>query len=160
VTATNQKPDNQRRLEIPARLREDLHGLFEPDSPVPAGIDRAILARAGRRFVRRRPRFRIIRLAAWAGSIAAAAAIFLIVSLDRPEKAVSPSVTRSVAGLVQASDIDRNGRVDILDAFKLARQIESTKEPEIQWDINRDGMVNRDDVDYVAFAAVRLDKGV
>ena len=57
-------------------------------------------------------------------------------------------------------DIDGNGRVDILDAFKLARDIESAEKAEMKWDINGDGFVNRSDVDFVAFAAVRLDKGV
>ena len=57
-------------------------------------------------------------------------------------------------------DIDGNGRVDILDAFKLARDIESAEKTEMKWDINGDGFVNRSDVDFIAFAAVRLDKGV
>ena len=56
-------------------------------------------------------------------------------------------------------DVDRNGRVDILDAFKLARHIESAGAVEGKWDMNGDGQVNREDVDIVAFAAVRLDKG-
>ncbi len=50
--------------------------------------------------------------------------------------------------------------MDILDAFKLARQIESADSAEIKLDVNGDGKVNRDDVDLVASAAVRLDKGV
>ena len=62
--------------------------------------------------------------------------------------------------VVARADIDQSGRIDILDAFKLARHIESADRPETKWDINGDGSVNRDDVDYVAFAAVRLDKGV
>ena len=61
---------------------------------------------------------------------------------------------------VQATDIDRNGRVDILDAFKLARHIESAGRTETEWDFNGDGLIDRSDVDVVANAAVRLDKGV
>ena len=61
---------------------------------------------------------------------------------------------------VVPSDIDGNGRVDILDAFKLARGIEGVERGATEWDINGDGVVNREDVDYVAFKAVRLDKGV
>jgi hypothetical protein len=60
----------------------------------------------------------------------------------------------------QAADIDRNGRVDILDAFKLAKHIESAGSTETKWDINGDGLIDRSDVDVVALAAVRLDKGV
>jgi len=50
--------------------------------------------------------------------------------------------------------------VDILDAFKLARHVESAGAVEAKWDFNADGLVNRKDVDAVASAAVRLDKGV
>jgi hypothetical protein len=46
--------------------------------------------------------------------------------------------------------------VDILDAFKLAKSIESTEPIEKEWDINGDGLVNSSDVDLVASAAVRL----
>ncbi len=68
----------------------------------------------------------------------------------------------SINGVLAAvpADIDLNGRVDILDAFKLARHIESDARPDARWDINGDGLVNRTDVDNVARAAVRLDKGV
>jgi hypothetical protein len=69
------------------------------------------------------------------------------------------SLLEDAESFVQA-DIDRNGRVDILDAFRLARYIKSADRPKTKWDINRDGIVNRSDVDSVAFAAVRLHKGV
>jgi hypothetical protein len=45
--------------------------------------------------------------------------------------------------------------VDILDAFKLARHIESA-DADKKWDINEDGVVNGKDVDLVASAAVSL----
>jgi hypothetical protein len=61
--------------------------------------------------------------------------------------------------LVQ-TDIDRNGTVNILDAFTLARHIASKRPDEARWDMNGDGLVDRRDVDTVAFAAVRLRKGV
>ncbi|HSV99962.1 MAG TPA: dockerin type I domain-containing protein [Sedimentisphaerales bacterium] len=57
-------------------------------------------------------------------------------------------------------DLDGNGRVDILDAFRLAKGIESRGPTTAEWDVNGDGRIDRDDVDDVAFAAVRLDKGV
>jgi hypothetical protein len=66
----------------------------------------------------------------------------------------------SLAAADMGPDIDRSGRVDILDAFKLARQIKAGLQPSEKWDMNGDGQVNRKDVDLVAFAAVRLDKGV
>ena len=55
------------------------------------------------------------------------------------------------------TDIDHNGRVDILDAFKLARQIESSNVQNKKLDFNGDGIVNQEDVDIVAMAAVHID---
>jgi hypothetical protein len=50
-------------------------------------------------------------------------------------------------------------RVDILDAFLLARRIESGGPLDAGWDINGDGRIDGDDVDAIAFAAVRLGPG-
>ena len=58
------------------------------------------------------------------------------------------------------ADIDGNGRVDILDAFRLARSIEARGPVDRKWDLNGDGRVDQADVDLVACAAVRLDQGV
>ncbi len=63
------------------------------------------------------------------------------------------------AGAAQA-DIDGNGKVDILDAFALARHIEGKQPADRTWDFNGDGLIDRRDVDTVALAAVRLNKGV
>ena len=46
-----------------------------------------------------------------------------------------------------------------MDAFTLARVIDQKTATEREWDVNADGAVNRADVDAVALAAVRLDKG-
>jgi len=150
------------------KLSAGLSALFEPQHPVPPEVDRAVLDRAHNHFVHRKSakggrRFRWA--AVWKVAAAAAVVIFAF-SLDLTKKS-GPATDRSVPAGTQAADIDLNGRVDILDAFKLARQIESAGPAgeslslrEQGWDINGDGLVNRDDVDMVAFAAVRLDKGV
>jgi hypothetical protein len=98
---------------------------------------------------------------------AAAAVIVLVFVLNPAEKRTSrqmpeKSETRHMmlAAAEMGPDIDRSGRVDILDAFKLARHIKAGLQPSKKWDMNGDGLVNRKDVDLVAFAAVRLDKGV
>ncbi len=57
-------------------------------------------------------------------------------------------------------DVDQNGHGDILDAFQLAKMVQSTNPPDIRWDMNADGAVNREDVDIVANAAVNLRKDV
>jgi hypothetical protein len=70
------------------------------------------------------------------------------------------SVSRSQVTAVTSKDIDRDGRVDILDAFMLARHIEFSTPPKDEWDINHDGAVDRADVDLIAMASVSLDRGV
>ena len=162
-------------------LAEDLKGLYGSGLSVPGEVDRAVIDRANRHFVRRGRRRPWSR---WAASAAAAAAviIFAVVletQFSGPSKQESKSDQHFSGPLAQrksksdqfvsttlaakarlATDIDENGRVDILDAFKLARHIESAETRQAKWDINGDGQVNRDDVDVIAFAAVRLDKGV
>jgi len=61
---------------------------------------------------------------------------------------------------LRKQDLDRSGRVDILDAFFLARQIEKQPELSNQWDVTGDGNVNQNDVDAIASTAVRVRKDV
>jgi hypothetical protein len=152
----DQDPD----LRVSSRFSTDLDSFFRPQLPVPPEVDRAVLDSSARHFTglkpAKRPRFRLVGL--WKVA-AAAAVIILAFSLNLTEKP-APTTHRPGLAKAQAVDIDRNGRVDILDAFKLARQIELAGSTEANLDINGDGLVNRDDVDIVALAAVRLDKGV
>ena len=154
--------DNERHfdedldLKVSGKLGVDLNALFKPQLSVPPEVDRAVMNQARQRLLRRRPR----RLLRWAVSVAAAAAVIIFVfTVELAKKEPGPVFSR-LDHAVTPADIDQNGRVDILDAFRLARHIESTDRPETKWDINGDGLVNRNDVDSVAFAAVRLDKGV
>lgn len=147
-------------LRIPSKLSADLNALFEPRVGVPPKVDRAVMDRAHKRFAGIKPgKGRLLRIH-WAWRTAAAAAIIIFAfSLDLT-KQTGPTKDRFSLSETQAIDIDRNGRVDILDAFKLARHIESAGPAETEWDINGDGLIDRGDVDVVALAAVRLDKGV
>jgi hypothetical protein len=149
--------DENTDLGVSSKLTEDLQALFKPELSVPPEVDRAVMDRAGRHFagrefIRTRRRFRWAAL--WKVAAAAAVVIFAF-SLDlhnMPEQTARYSAIDRAA----AADFDKNGRVDILDAFELARQIESTDGAEANLDINGDGLVNRDDVDMVALAAVSL----
>jgi len=157
--------DEDLDLSVSSKLSGDLKVLFRPQLLVPPEVDRAVIDQANQHFIGReftesgRPRIR------WAGlwKIAAAAAVIIFAfSLDLTKRP-GPSTRRSVVAEAQGIDIDRNGRVDILDAFQLARHIESADRTEENvslrkqgWDINGDGLVNRNDVDLVAFAAVSL----
>jgi hypothetical protein len=157
VTDNNRNIPEESQLGIPDRLAEDVRALLEPELSVPAEIDRAVLDRAsrhfaGREFVQARRRFRWVAL--WKVAAAAAVVIFAF-SLDlhdKPQRAVHDP---AMAG-AGAVDFDRDGQVNILDAFKLARQIELAGGTKANLDINGDGLVNRDDVDKIAFAAVSL----
>jgi len=151
--------DEDLELRVSADLRADLNTLFEPrfaKGEVPPEIDRAVLDRARQHLVRPQRRRPVLR---WVASAAAVAAVIILTfSLNLTKE---PRLSTDSSGRAEAqADIDRNGRVDILDAFTLARHIESTSQPDLKLDINGDGLVNRDDVDLVAFAAVRLDKGI
>ncbi len=165
MTEKKEHFDEDLDLRVSPRFSEDLNILFKPQFSVPPELDRAIMDQANRRLVQRHWRHRIFHhISLWRIAAAAAVIIFAF-SLNLTQKH-GPSTSRAV-------DIDRNGRVDILDAFKLARHIESadrtktnlspvsSKEQALRkqgWDINGDGLVDRNDVDSVALAAVRLDK--
>jgi len=56
-------------------------------------------------------------------------------------------------------DLNRDGRVDILDAFQLAREIQSSAKLKAGSDLNNDGLVNRRDAELIATHAVKLEKG-
>lgn len=155
--------DEKLDSRISTALAEDLKGLFEPVSSVPPEVDRAVLDRAGRRLTRG---FRHRLRPRWAAAAGAAAAVIIVAVIlqtnllpttDSP-KEVSPVLSQADSSRTSA-DIDLNGRVDILDAFKLARNIESGASLKPEYDFNADGAIDRKDVDSIAFAAVRLDKG-
>ena len=160
MTEKNKYFDEDLDLRIPSKLSADLNALFEPRVGVPPEVDRAVMDRAHKHFAPLQSgkggRLRVH----WAWRIAAAAAIIIFAFSLNLTKQTGPATDRFSLSETQAVDIDRNGRVDILDAFKLARHIESGGPAETEWDINGDGLIDRGDVDVVALAAVRLDKGV
>lgn len=154
--------DNDPDLTVAPRFSEDLGQLFAPDRPIPASVDRAVAEAARRHLPQPRPRIWKLR---WAAPAAAAAAILVGISLWWFNGSSTPQTARearlqAVAASLPKADIDRNGTVDILDAFTLARHIESKQPVDKVWDFNGDGLIDRRDVDTVALAAVRLNKGV
>ncbi len=172
MTEKKEHFDEDLDLRISPKLSEDLNIIFKPQFSVPPELDRAVMDQANRRLVQRHWRHRIFRhISLWRVAAAAAVIIFAF-SLNLTQKP-GPSTSRTVLVRAQAIDIDRNGRVDILDAFKLARHIESADRTKTNlspvsstgqalrkqgWDINGDGLVDRNDVDSVAFAAVSLSR--
>jgi len=160
MTERNKHFDEDPDLRISSKLSADLNALFQPQIGVPPEVDRAVMNRAHKHLVPLQSGKSWHRRIHWGWRIAAAAAVIILAfSLDLT-KQPDPATDSLTLSKAQAVDIDRNGRVDILDAFKLARHIESADHTETEWDFNGDGQIDRSDVDVVAFAAVRLHKGV
>lgn len=151
--------DEDLDLRVSKKFSEDLNILFKPQFSIPPEVDRAVMDKAHQHFTQKHWSHHILRhISIWRVAAAAAVIIFAF-SLNLTQKP-GPTTSQSLLVEVRAVDIDRNGRVDILDAFKLARHVESADHTEKKWDINGDGFVNSNDVDLVASAAVRLDKGI
>ncbi len=56
-------------------------------------------------------------------------------------------------------NLNQGKGLDILDAFHLAKRLQTGAVRETQWDLNHDGVVDERDVQAIAAQAVRLDKG-
>jgi hypothetical protein len=89
--------------------------------------------------------------------VAAAAAIVLLVAIPQFAKRSPPAPARNSA--FARWDLNRDGRVDILDAFALARQLKQGQARNLQLDVNGDGVVDDRDVAAIAARAVRLEGG-
>src|SRR5206468_11977643 len=117
-------------------------------------LDSAVLGDARKGFGRRR-RFRTALR--WVGAAAAAAAAVVVVAVNlHQHRAPTNIAVAPVAG-----DVDGNGRVDMLDAFVLAKRVDAGSAAGAKFeDVNGDGVIDRRDVDAVAAIAVRLPGGV
>jgi len=133
--------DDTLPLEIEARLRHDAERMAILVSPT---VDEAILSRAQERFAGIRRRRSRAKTVWWMSAAACLVALALLAnSLSRAPR-------------FERADVDRSGRVDILDAFALARRIQQGTAG--GFDLNRDGVVDKLDVDLIAARAVRLGK--
>ncbi len=155
MTERKEHFDEDLDLGVSPEFSADLNDLFKPQLSVPPEVDRAVIDKSHQHFIPKHWRGRIFQHVSLWRIAAAAAVIIFAFSLNLTQKP-GPTTSRSVLAEAQAIDIDRNGRVDILDAFKLARHIESANRTDKKWDINEDGVVNGKDVDLVASAAVSL----
>ena len=137
----------------PAGLVADLKTLSESGASVPPELDEAVLAAARERMGGLRRRRLVFRLATVTSAAAAIAFAVVLAGWDWRDAGTDQAV------VMVAEDIDRSGRVDMLDAFALARRVEAGHPTDPQWDFNGDRVVDRRDVDVVATAAVRVPTG-
>ena len=68
-------------------------------------------------------------------------------------------VSKSSHQQIAREDLNRDGRVDIIDAFQLARETQSGAKPTATIDLNNDGLIDRRDAELIATHAVKLEKG-
>jgi len=154
--------NDSREPDAPRKLVEELRALHGRVPGVPVEVDRAVLAMARRRLRARRRPVPALRWAL-AGAVAGAAALLAVGIVLGPLEGLKEARLASAppaAPKLLKEDLDGSGRVDILDAFLLARHIDAGSEPEGEWDFSGDGAVDRRDVDALAQAAVRLDRGM
>jgi hypothetical protein len=142
-------------LQAPPRLVAALEHVQPERIFIPPTLDEAVL-RAARRHLcaPEEPRPRWFRWMPW---VAATAAVVLLVVA--PQFLTRPKVGPAAGATGPGKEVNRDGRVDILDAFALARQLKSGGTTSPQLDVNGDGVVDERDVATLAARAVRLEKG-
>lgn len=143
--AEHNSPPDDDSLRAPEPLKRALAELRKERLFVSPAVDEAVLS-AARSHLRKRAASRPSwqKWAAMAASLALVAWLALTL-LNRPQD-----------GSLAREDINRDGRVDILDAFALARKIERG-EPGLR-DVNGDGVVDGRDTDEIARHAVKLER--
>jgi hypothetical protein len=146
---------------LPEVVKSALSVRYGAAPSVPSEIDESILADARRHFEQSGPASlrpaRRRKISAWkwtaiASTITAACAAFVV---WQPAEKSGEAFTEATKVQDSAgSDVDRNGRVDILDAFALARQMRDGVGS--GHDINRDGRFDQLDIELVARESVKL----
>lgn len=147
--------DETDEYELPEALRDAIVQMHQVPLDIPAEIDLSILSGARRSYQKRR---RASMLATRIGvGLAAAAMIAMAVRVFVPSSAVRAPVASSAQRLplTQAADVNHDGRVDILDAYVLARKIARHETLDPMWDLNGDGAIDQKDVDLIAGLAVQ-----
>lgn len=139
--------------QAPAKLVAALEELPARRVFVPPVVDAAVLLAAHRHLAQPgRSGIGVLRFwlhwPVWATACLAVAA--LIYLLMKPI-AITPAIAHA--------DINHDGHVDILDAFQLARELQSGRKPAAGLDLNGDGVVDQRDVEIIAAQAVKLEKG-
>jgi predicted anti-sigma-YlaC factor YlaD len=151
-------------LERLARDQQAVDGAFEAPAPfedemATLALDHAARVRIKLAAVAPEPgRRHVSRVAPWAAAAAAIVIVAVAGAMWRAGFGPSSPAAKSPAAITRIDDVNRDGRVDVLDAFAIARAVEAG-DGSSSWDVNRDGAVDEGDVDAVALAAVSLGGG-
>jgi hypothetical protein len=139
-------------LRAPAKLISALSRFPRQRIFVPRTIDDAVLREARRHLNKaERPGFSWRRLMPRLAAVAVVVLLLAFVFARHNSGFGSRVFARE--------DLNHDGRVDILDAFALARQLKLGPASGVGQDINGDGVVDERDVETIAAQAVRLGKG-
>jgi hypothetical protein len=177
---------NDENLEAPPRLVSALRQLSKESLFVPPTVDEALM-KAARQHLGQREKKGMgwFRLLPWSVATAGlAAAIFFAYpdAKERPSRsshqgAGQSTISRSTKsvqgesepgesgvqwqshGLAEVrEDLNSDGKVDILDAFMLAKKLQRAPASDSRFDVNGDGVIDRRDVETIAAHAVSLEK--
>jgi len=146
------KRDDSNGLEAPPKLLAAFAHLGSSKVFVPQTLDGVVL-NAARQHLAQPETIRVRPLWRWLMWPALATACILLAMLAH--NLVTPPGRQGFA----REDLNRDGRVDILDAFQFARDLQSGVKPETTMDLNGDGVVDRRDAEVIATHAVKLEKG-
>lgn len=145
---THQEEENR----LPASLQTELKAAFVAPREIPASLDERIRGAI--------PRLPVAEPRPWYSRprwIAAAAAAAILVSLWF--RAPEPAELSRVAGPGNPPAYLAAQTTDVLDAFQLARLLRD-RVPHLEeggWDVDRNGLVDQADVEFLLDLAVRLE---
>lgn len=145
------QPEADGEMDAPPKLVAALKRITPQPLFVPPSVDAAVMSAAQEHLAGTRTKgqrgFRPWFL--WPAF--ASACVMLALLAHTLMKPARPDFARE--------DLNRDGRVDILDAFHLARELEAGTPPPATLDLNGDGVVDRRDAEIIAALAVKLEKG-
>jgi Dockerin type I domain len=149
-------PGEDDQSEAPPKLVAALKQLQPRRVFVPPAVDDAVL-KAARRHLAKTESTRFCGFRRWLLWPGLATACLLLAALGWT---ITTQVrTAHDQPIFAREDLNHDGRVDILDAFQLARQLESGPKPAAALDLNGDGVVDRRDAKIIAAHAVKMTKG-
>jgi hypothetical protein len=168
-------------LEAPPRLITALRQLPREPVFVPPTLDEALMKAARQHLGREKKKgINWFRSLPWSVATAGLATVILLAYPHAKEKILGPGrstisrSTKSVQGESEPGesgvqwqshgladvreDLNGDGKVDILDAFMLAKKLQGAPSSDPRLDINGDGVIDRRDIETIAAHAVSLEK--